>query len=101
MPQILHVVLTRWRPGSDDPAAAAQSLLDEHLPAIDGVVSVDAGPSVSPEGLEHGYDWMLAIRFADRAALDAYLPHPVHRPIAEHLGASSELVTVFDIESTG
>lgn len=104
MPQILHVVLARWRPAAQDraeqdPAARAQALLDAHLPEVAGIVSVDAGASVSPEGLEQGNDWMLVIRFSDRAALEAYLPHPAHRPIADFLGGAAERVTVFDIES--
>ena len=56
-----------------------------------------SGPSVSPEGLEGGFDWALVVRFRDAAARDAYLPHPAHQPVADHIGARSARVVVFDV----
>ena len=53
------------------------------------------------EGLEGGFDWMLTVRFRDRAALAGYLPHPEHRPVAEFIGAASARVVVFDVEDAG
>lgn len=92
-----HVVLVEWD-GSGDPSADADALCREHLPRIDGVESVRSGTSVSTEGLESGFDWMLVVRFRDRAALAGYLPHPEHRPVADFIGAASARVVVFDVE---
>lgn len=100
MSEVLHVVLVRWS-GDGDTAAAratADQLVEEHLTTIPGVVEVAHGTSVSPEGLEQGFDWALVVRFADAAARDAYLPHPAHQPVAAHLQRRSDAVVVFDLD---
>jgi len=94
--EVLHVVLAEWNDGVDE-TARATALSDEHLTTIDGVLSVSSGPTVSGEGLEGGFDWMLVVRFRDRAALDGYLPHPQHLPVAGFLRDSAARVVVFDI----
>jgi hypothetical protein len=94
--EVLHVVLAEWNDGVDATARSTE-LSDEHLTRIDGVLSVSSGPTVSGEGLEGGFDWMLVVRFRDRAALDAYLPHPEHLPVAGFLRDSAARVVVFDI----
>ena len=99
MSAVTHVVLVQWQDGADAAAEAeADAIAQEHLPRIDGVTSVESGPSISTEGKEGDFDWMLVVGFRDRDALAAYLPHPEHRPVAEHIGANSERVVVFDVE---
>ena len=101
MAGVTHVVLVQWdaaRDGTAERAAQADDLCREHLPRIDGVESVHSGPSISTEGKEGGFDWMLTVRFGDREALAGYLPHPEHRPVADHIGAGSSSVVVFDVE---
>ncbi|MFJ4220128.1 Dabb family protein [Curtobacterium luteum] len=97
MAGVTHVVLVAWN-GDDGLAAQADALVREHLPRIEGVESVRSGPSISTEGLEDGHDWMLVVRFRDRDALDGYLPHPEHQPVADHIRGGSERVVVFDVE---
>lgn len=97
MAGVTHVVLVAWEPGTDR-SAEADAVVEQHLARIGGVESVRSGTSVSTEGLEGGFDWMLVVRFRDRAALEGYLPHPEHRPVAEFIGAGSERVVVFDLE---
>jgi hypothetical protein len=97
MTEIVHVVLVEWDTADTTVPERATALAHEHLPTIDGVVSVESGPSVSPEGLEGGFDWMLVVRFRDAAARDAYLPHPAHQPVADHIGAHNARVVVFDV----
>lgn len=97
MPAVTHVVLVRWQDGVDA-SAEADAITREHLPGIDGVLSVESGPSVSTEGKEGDFDWMLVVGFRDRDALAGYLPHADHRPVAEHIGANSAQVVVFDVE---
>lgn len=99
MSEIVHVVLLEWRPGADP--AAADALVDRLLAPLPGVLGVDRGPSVSTEGLESGFDWGLVIRFADAAALAAYLPHPDHVAVGQHLQAHSSRLVVFDLASPG
>lgn len=97
MSAVTHVVLVQWRDGADA-ADGADAIAREHLPRIDGVLSVESGPSISTEGKEGDFDWMLVVGFRDRDALAGYLPHPEHRPVAEHIGANSAQVVVFDVE---
>lgn len=99
MREVVHVVLVEWSGDAISAESQAAELVRRHLPKIDGVVSFDAGSSVSGEGLEGGFDWMLAVRFRDGAALAGYLPHPEHAPVAEYLRSSSKRLVVFDIES--
>ena len=100
MAEIVHVVLVEW--ASDAPSDVAQQAdeqVDANLVALPGVLTVERGPSVSGEGKESGFDWALVIRFADRQALDDYLPHPDHQVVGGFLGASSSRVVVFDVEA--
>lgn len=96
MSAVTHNVLVEW--DGADRSSEADALSREHLPRIDGVDSVQSGTSVSTEGLEGGFHWMLVVRFRDRAALAGYLPHPEHRPVAEFIGGASARVVVFDVE---
>jgi hypothetical protein len=95
MSEIVHVVLVEWREGVDP--AEADALVDRHLAPLPGLRSIARGPSVSTEGLEDGFDWALVIRFADQEALAAYLPHPEHVIVGQHLQASSTRLVVFDL----
>ncbi len=97
MAGVTHVVLVEWD-GDDGPVARADALSAEHLVRIDGVESVRSGPSISTEGKEGGFDWMLVVRFRDREALEGYLPHDEHQPVAAFIGAHSSRVVVFDVE---
>ena len=97
MAQVVHVVLIEWSPSDGDPGAEAAGLVDRYLPTLPGVLSVDRGPSVSGEGRESGYDWMLVIRFADEQALADYLPHPDHQVVGSFLGGHAARLVVFDI----
>ncbi|WP_083295118.1 Dabb family protein [Curtobacterium sp. BH-2-1-1] len=93
-----HVVLVAWDGEAADRSAQADAIVREHLPRIDGVESVRSGESISTEGLEGGFDWMLVVRFRDRAALAGYLPHEEHQPVAAYIQGASERVVVFDVE---
>ena len=44
---------------------------------IDGIVDLSVGENFSNRN--QGFDIGLVVRFTDRAALEAYLPHPAHR----------------------
>lgn len=97
MTGVTHVVLVAWTDGQEGGAEWLDALSREHLTRIDGVESVHSGTSISTEGLEGGFDWMLTVRFRDADALAAYLPHPEHRPVADAIGAAAGRVVVFDV----
>lgn len=98
--QIIHVVLVRWAASAaPDVVARVERAVAAVRAEIPGVVEATHGPGVSPEGLERGYQYGLYVRFADAAARDAYLPHPVHLPLAQLIGDNAEDVLVFDLEA--
>ncbi|MCC6729695.1 MAG: Dabb family protein [Chthonomonadales bacterium] len=83
-PQVVHVVLFRWRPGT--PPAQVERVLAalRELPAaIPGILDLSAGANFSERA--EGYETALVVRFADRASLNAYGPHPAHRRVVEEL----------------
>ncbi len=101
MAEMSHIVLVQWR--ADMPSALKEQARESARGFVDGIpgtLSVVEGPSVSPEGLEQGFDYGFVIRFADADARDAYLPHPVHRVLADLIGANAERVVVYDIEAS-
>lgn len=98
MAHVIHVVLVRWSGDADagarDGVRAGVRGLETAVP---GVLAIEEGPSVSPEGLEQGNDYGFVVTFADAAARDAYLPHPAHLEVAAAIGRAAERVTVFDL----
>jgi hypothetical protein len=64
---------------------------------IPGLVDVMAGINFSDKN--QGYQVLLTARFEDRAALEAYGPHPEHRAVAAFIREAGRLDSiVLDIE---
>lgn len=59
-------------------AVAALKTLKDKIP---GILDISAGINFSTRN--QGYDIGLVVRFADRDALEVYLPHPAHRGCVE------------------
>lgn len=88
---IRHCVFVRFR--ADVPADERKAIyadLGALVGQIDGLVSADFGPNVSPEGLGKGFDDGFIMDLADEAARDRYLVHPAHK------AAGSRLVAALD-----
>ena len=85
---IHHIVLLKI-----SPECSRQELADMDLAladlgkVIDGLLSYQSGPNISPEGLEQGYNFGFVMTFADAAARDRYLPHPEHEKVKTMIGA--------------
>jgi len=79
---IEHIVLLRWTEKATqeaiDRAMAELRSLNEKIP---GIVDLSSGANFSErsKGFTHG----LVVRFKDRAALEAYLPHPEHQRVVQ------------------
>jgi Stress responsive A/B Barrel Domain len=95
---ISHVVLVSWKSGSQGAVEdSVRPVIRGFVATIPGVQSVVEGHSSSPEGLEDGFDYGFIVTFATAQARDAYLDDPVHRPVAQAIGAAAERIVVFDI----
>jgi hypothetical protein len=98
MTAILHVVLVSWR---DEVAEATVEELRNTargmLHTVPGIMAVEEGPNVSPEGLGNGFDYGLVVTFSDAAARDAYLLHSRHEILADHIRAGANRIVAFDI----
>lgn len=82
---IQHIVLLKWKPGTDEDRILESFAHAEHLPnQIEGVESLTIGRN--RVGADHGYTHALIVQLADEEALRRYLEHPLReRYIAEHL----------------
>src|SRR5690606_2671034 len=95
---VLHMVLVRWNsPLAQDELDRLTSAVNAMPERIPGVLSIGTGPSSSPEGMERGFEWALAITFASETARDEYLPHPAHEPVKELIGTWAAEVLVYDL----
>jgi len=95
---VIHVVLASWRDGAPVESIAEIGDICRRFSAeIPGIVAVSEGASVSPEGLEAGFEWALVVTFENAAARDGYLDHPTHLPVAALIGRWAERVVVFDV----
>lgn len=95
---IEHVVLFKLKAEAPDERKAEMlrqlTGLKDRIPGILGV-SAGVNFSARAQGYTHGF----VVRFRDRAALDAYLPHPAHQAVVEnHVRPISEGVLALDYE---
>jgi stress responsive alpha/beta barrel protein len=77
---IIHTFAFRWKPAVTDiqKRQAAQEIraLQGQIP---GLIETAVGVNISPRS--QGYELGGVMKFADRAALDAYGSHPVHQKL--------------------
>jgi hypothetical protein len=80
----IHVFAFRWKPGVTEQqkqhVAAEIRKLQGQIP---GLLETFVGVNISPRGL--GYELGGVMKFADKASLDAYGPHPVHQKLVSWL----------------
>lgn len=97
---VVHVVMVRWRSDvSSEALVEIREVIGRFSAEIPGVISVVEGASISPEGLESGFEWALVVTFESGAARDGYLDHPTHLPVAAFIGDWAEHVVVFDLSA--
>src|ERR1043166_613927 len=78
-----HIVLFRWKEESSDEAIAqAMDALQQLKDRIPGIVDLTCGTNFSERA--GGYTHGLVVRFADRAALEVYGPHPEHQHVVQN-----------------
>jgi hypothetical protein len=93
----IHAFMFQWNPGVTDEmkqeAAKRIRALQGHIP---GLVETSFAANISPrsQGFTHGG----VMKFTDKAALDAYSPHPVHAKLVEWLKPMLKLAAELDYE---
>jgi hypothetical protein len=96
MEMVEHVVLFKLKADATAEAkqaavAALKGLRDQ----VEGIVDLSCGLNFSERS--QGFEIGLVVRFRDRAALDAYMPHPAHRGVVDqYLHPIRESVIVVD-----
>ncbi len=94
---VRHIVFFKFKPetGEADRAdfVARLKALKERVP---GILEAEVGEDFvnSPRS----YHVALLLRFADRAALDRYQPHPNHVPVVERAREICESIAACDYE---
>ncbi len=80
----IHVFAFRWKPGvSEEQKEHAAAEIRKLQGQIPGLLETWVGKNFSPRG--QGYELGGVMKFADRTALDAYGPHPVHQQLVSWL----------------
>lgn len=80
---IEHIVLFKWiETATPEAIEAAVTELRGLKGKIEGIVDLSCGTNFSDraQGFTHG----LVVRFTDRAALEAYGPHPAHQHVVQN-----------------
>lgn len=92
---IKHIVM--WKLKNPGDAAKFKAKLDSCTGLVPGMLEFEA--AVRTDGLEANVDVVLVSAFDDKAALQAYLEHPVHVEVSAVLGSLRESRTVLDYET--
>ena len=92
---IKHIVM--WKLKNPGDAARFKAKLDSCKGLVPGMREFEA--AVRTEAFEANVDVVLVSAFDDKAALQAYLEHPVHVEVSSVLGTLRESRTVLDFET--
>jgi stress responsive alpha/beta barrel protein len=89
----IHLFAFRWKPDvTDNQKDHVISEILELQGQIPGLLETWVGKNLSPRG--QGYELGGAMKFADKASLDAYGPHPVHQKLVSWLMPMIEPIEV-------
>jgi hypothetical protein len=81
---IEHIVLIRWtEQASQEAIETVMTELRGLKGEINAIVDLSCGANFSERA--KGYAHGLVVRFADRAALNAYISHPEHQRVVQKL----------------
>ncbi|MHA6731145.1 Dabb family protein [Devosia sp. A369] len=88
---IRHCVFVKFRPEiSAAERAEIYAGLNALVGQIEGLLSADFGPNISPEGHAKGFNDGFIMDLADEAARDRYLVDPAHKAAGAKLVAALE-----------
>jgi heme-degrading monooxygenase HmoA len=98
---IKHIVMWKLKEEAEgaDRATNAREMkrrLDDCASIVPGIITFEV--TLAQPDLEATYDVVLYSEFADRAALAAYIAHPVHQAVVPFIGAIREGRQCMDYE---
>jgi len=98
---IKHIVMWKLKEEAEgaDRASNAREMkrrLDECAGVVPGIITFEV--TLAQADLEATYDVVLYSEFTDRAALAAYIAHPVHQAVVPFIGAIREGRQCMDYE---
>ena len=80
----IHVFLFKWNPEvTQAQIERATTEIRSFQGQIPGLLETHVGVNESPQAKGHAFGGVM--RFADRAAFQAYVPHPVHQALVSWL----------------
>ena len=92
-----HVVFFKFKDSAtQEQVQAIETAFGELAKKIDTVKGYEWGTNVSPEGLNDGFTHCFFVTFADKAGLDAYLPHAEHQAFVAKLKPVLDKACVVD-----
>jgi hypothetical protein len=98
---IRHVLLLQPRAdATPETIDACRKAITSLVGRIPGLLNCHWGENVAPPERREGLTLGFSMDFLDRASLDAYLPHPEHKPAAALVRATFERIVVFDFALT-
>jgi hypothetical protein len=84
MAGVMHLVLFKWKEdAAPESIETAMQGLRNMAGRIPGVEELSCGANFTQRS--KGYTHGLTVRFTDEAALDVYIPHPVHQDVVQNL----------------
>lgn len=94
-----HILLLQRRPDTTDAQIqASRDALAGLVGHIPGLLDFHWGANLAPAERQGGFTHGFSMDFTDKAALDAYGPHPLHTPVAAGVRAAFDQIVVFDFE---
>jgi hypothetical protein len=80
----IHAFAFRWVEGTtEEQKKRVKTEILALQGKIPGLLETHVGENISPRGQDYAFGGVM--KFADKAALDAYFPHPVHQALGEWL----------------
>jgi hypothetical protein len=80
----VHMFAFRWKPGvTEEQKQRAMAEIRGLQGQIPGLLETAVGVNISPHGKGHELGGVM--KFADKAALDSYAPHPAHQRLVSWL----------------
>ena len=92
-----HVVFFKFKDSATpEQVQALENDFGQLVKKVDTVEAFEWGTNVSPEGLNDGFTHCFLVTFANKAGLEAYLPHPEHEAFVARLKPLLDKVCVLD-----